>query len=264
MNTRRTLLRLGAGVAAVAVPAWARALQNRSVGDPLRLAADDALVDSGLAPMIQRSFAHDTGVAIQVLRGPATTVLQALERGEHDAALSNAPALELPLEKQGLVHDRRRIAISDFVIVGPSALAKPLAAGHDVALALQRLAKAEVAFVSLPDGSGTHLAEQAAWRAAQVAPAGAWYRTAPSGGGLLAKAREQSACTLVDRGVWAAQPVKGYAVLAEGDSRLAVDIHVMRSFRAEHPAGKLFVKWIASDKGRALAASQRGYRLAGG
>jgi len=263
MNSRRTLLRLGAGVAALAIPAFARALQSRSVADPLRLAADDALVDSGLAPLLQRSFAHDTGVAIQLLRGPATTLLQALERGEHDAALSNAPALEMPLEKQGLVHDRRRITISDFVVVGPVALAKPLAAGHDVGLALQRLAQAEVPFVSRPDGSGTHLAELAGWRAAQTAPAGAWYRTAPGGTTLVAAAREQNACTLVDRGVWAMQAVKGYTVLAEADPRLAVDVHVMRSFRVEHPGGKLFVKWIASDKGRALAASQRGYRLAG-
>ena len=62
--------------------------------------------------------------------------------------------------------------------------------------------------------------------------------------------------------MWSAQPVKGYAVLAGDDPRLAVEIHVMRTFRAErhHPAGKLFVAWITGDKGRALVAGHRGYR----
>ena len=163
MTRRRTLLGLGAGVLALTTPELLLAAQARSLTDPLRLAADEALVDSGLAGALQRSFGRDTGVAVRLLRGPATVVLEALEHGEHDASLTNAPDDELSLEQRGLAHGRERVARSDFVLVGPSMLAKPLDAGHDIGLALARLAQAQVLFLSQQNGSGTHLAELAGW-----------------------------------------------------------------------------------------------------
>jgi tungstate transport system substrate-binding protein len=45
----------------------------------------------------------------------------------------------------------------------------------------------------------------------------------------------------------------------EGDPLMAVEVHAMRGFRVAHPAGKIFVAWIAGPKGRAVVASQRGY-----
>lgn len=261
---RRPFLSLTA-LAAAAWPGLGVAAQRQSLSDPLRVAADDAIADSGLAGELQRSFARDTGLAVQLLRGPASRVLQALEHGEHDAAITNAPTLELPLEKQGLVHDRQRVARSEFVLVGPRVLAKPLAAGKDIALALSRLAQAQTPFLSRHDGSGTHLAELDAWRAAQVAPAAPWYRQAQAGVSVLTQAIQQKACTLVERGAWEAQGrSRDYGVLADGDPRLVVDVHVMRTFRAQrqHPAGKLFVAWITGAKGRRIVAAHRGYRSA--
>jgi len=265
MNARRhALIRLTAVAASLACPVAAHAVQRQSLADPLRLAADDALVDSGLAGRLQRGFGRDTGVVVQLVRGPASALLDALERGEHDAALTNAPQRELALEKQGLVHDRRRVAVSDFVLVGPLALAKPLAAAGDAALAMSRLAEAHVPFVTRADGSGTHLAELALWREAKVLPAAPWYWNAEGGAPLLAQARERHACALVERGVWATQaPVRGYGLLVQADPRMAVDVHVMRAFRAQHAAGKLFVGWLAGPKGRRIAAAHRGYRAAG-
>ncbi|HEY0859019.1 MAG TPA: substrate-binding domain-containing protein [Albitalea sp.] len=259
---RHALIRLCASVAALACPLLGQAVQRRSLSDPMRLAVDDALADSGLAAALLGGFGRDTGLAVQLLRGPAASVLEALERGEHDAALTNVPTIETGLEKQGLLHDRQLVVRSDFVLVGPSALAKPLAAGKDMALAFTRLAQAQVPFMARPDGSGTHHAELAAWRAAQLAPGGPWYLQAEAGAPVLSQARDQKACTLVERGVWAAQGGgKGYGVLAQGDPRLLVDVHVMRTFRAQrqHPTGKLFVAWIAGAKGRRLAAAHRGY-----
>lgn len=263
MISRRHLL---GSAAALAAPSFATAAQRQSLGDPLRLACDDALFDSGLAAALQRAFGRDTGVAVQLLHGPATGVLEALERGEHDAALTNAPSVEDKLDKEGLVHDRHLIARGEFLLVGPAALAKPLAAGRDAALAMLRLSQAQVPFMTRPDGSGTHLAELSLWRAAKVEPVAPWYRTADKDSPLLAQAAKLQACAFVERGMWLAQGAgvagKGYGVLAEGDPRLAIDVHVMRTFRAErqHPAGKLFVAWISSAKGRNVAARHRGYK----
>lgn len=263
MSRRRTLLGFVAGALSLAAHDLTFAAQRRSLADPLRLAADEALVDSGLAGALQRSFGRDTGVAIQLLRGPAATVLEALEHGEHDAALTNVPEEEIALEQRGLGHGRQRVARSEFVLVGPAMLAKALGAAQDIGVALARLAQAQVLFLSQHNGSGTHRAELSAWRAAQASPGGDWYVQADSRQSLLAQARVRRACALVERGVWAAHSSgKDFAILCAGDPRMAVDVHVMRTFRAErqHPAGKLFVSWIAGPRGQALVAKQRGYR----
>jgi hypothetical protein len=55
--------------------------------------------------------------------------------------------------------------------------------------------------------------------------------------------------------------VHRFAILVEGDRGLTETVHAMRSFRSPHPAGKMFVAWIAGRRGRAVVAAQRGYRI---
>lgn len=268
ISRRHALISATAAAVTLSLSRSVEAAQRQSLSDPLRLATDDALFDSGLTVALQKAFGRDTGVAVQLLHGPASGVLEALERGEHDAALTNAPSVEDALDKQGLVHDRHTIAGSTFVIVGPAVLAKPLAAGSDAALALSRLSQAQTPFITRPDGSGTYLAEQSMWRAAKIAPATPWYINADKGSSLLAQAVQQKACAFIERGMWFARGAgmagKGYRILVEGDPRMGVDVHVMRTFRAErqHPAGKLFVAWIRSAKGQQVVQAHRGYRAA--
>lgn len=267
MTSRRLLL--GAAVA-LALPSLTRAQQRQSLADPLRLGADQALIDSGLAAALQTGFGRDTGVAVQLVPGLALPLLEALERGELDATLTNAPEAEEKLEKQGLAHDRRRIADAAMVLVGPApAKKKPdpaaIARMTDIGQALTQLRDTAVSnpgsvgFLSAGDASGSHLAEQALWRVAKVAPAAPWYLKAPPGS-LIAQARQQNAYALVERGVWLARGGAPLAVLVEGDPRMTVPVHVMRSFRVNHPGGKLFTGWIGGPKGRAVVAAQRGYR----
>lgn len=269
--TRNRRLLMGAAAASLAWPALVTAQQTRSLKDPLRLGADQALMESGLAAALQRAFGRDTGVAVQLIGGMALPLLDTLERGEIDAALANAPEAELKLDKQGLVHDRQPIAETSLVLVGPAPKKKvPDPAGiaklTDVAQALQQLRDAalanpgSVSFLTLGNGSGSHAAEQALWRAAKLAPAAPWYAKADAASTLAAQARQQGAYALIERGAWLAQAGAPLAVLVEGDPRMAMPVHVMRSFRVNHPAGKLFTAWITGPKGRAVVAAQRGYR----
>ena len=268
MMLRRFLL-----LAGLAGPQWlsgAHAQQRKSLADPLRLGVDLALAESGLARSLQRAFGRDTGIAVQLVPGPAMPLLDALERGELDAALTNAPAAELKLDKEGLVHDRRAVANASLVLVGPAPKGRTpdpagLAGGRDIAQALQRLSAAAATpetllFLSAADGSGTHAAEQALWRAAKVAPTAPWYVPAAKGSSLISQARARGAYALVERGSWAAQGGAPLAVLVEGDALLDVPVHVMRSFRINHPAGKIFVGWITGPKGARVVAGHRGYR----
>ncbi len=271
MASRRQVLQLGV-LTGLVLPAALRAQQRRSLADPLRLGVDHALVASGLAAALQKGFGRDTGVAVKLVAGPALPLLEALERGEMDAALANAPQAEARLESQGLVHDRREVATGEFVIVGPAPRAGSselagLAAGHDGATVLQRLREAalaapgDVRFLSAGDGSGTHMAEQALWRLARIAPLPPWYLSAEPGRGLIAQAREQNAYALVERGAWLRHRGAPLALWVEGDPRLVEAVHVMRSFRVNHPAARMFVAWITGPKGRRVVAAQRGYRI---
>jgi tungstate transport system substrate-binding protein len=43
---------------------------------------------------------------------------------------------------------------------------------------------------------------------------------------------------------------------------MLTEVHVMRSFRVNHPAAKLFGQWVAGPQGRQVAAGLRGWRPA--
>jgi tungstate transport system substrate-binding protein len=237
---------------------------------PLRVGADRALVESGLARSLQHAFGADTGIAVKLVAGPALAILDAVREGEVDAALTNAPDAEASLDKQGLVHDRRPVAAGEFIVVGPAPApagrGKAPPPGHSGVDALARIQEQVAAepgslvFLSAGDGSGTHIAEQALWRSAHIDPAAPWYSIADRHDDFVAQVRARRAYAVVERGAWAAAGGAPLTVVAEGDAMLVELVHVMRSFRITHPAGKIFVSWIAGGRGRALVARQHGYR----
>lgn len=271
-NNRPMLRRplLVAGLALAGSPqAWAQ--KTAGTTPPLRLGVDRALVESGLGPSLRHAFGADTGIAVKLVAGPALAVLDAVKEGELDAALTNAPLAEAALDGQGLVHDRRAIATSEFVLVGPAprVRGRPPAAGRSGAEALARIrdlaagAPESLVFLSPGDGSGTHIAEQALWRAAGIEPLAPWYASAQATPGFVTQVRARGAYALVERGAWAAAGGAPLAILVEGDPQLAETVHAMRSFRITHPAGKIFVAWIAGPRGHAVVAAHRGYRPPG-
>jgi len=261
---RRRLI--AAGLALAASPA-ARAQKSAGTG-PLRLGIDHALVESRLGLHLQTAFSADTGIAVKLVAGPALAVLEATKEGELDAALTNAPAAEMALDRQTLVHDRRAIATGGFLIVGPGPRGRGKGAPAASRSAVETLGRIRdlavaapdsVVFLSAGDGSGTHVAEQALWRAAGIAPAAPWYVSAGGSAGFAAKVRSRAAYALVERGAWSVAG-GGLSVLADGDPLLDESVHAMRSFRATHPAGKIFLAWIGGGRGHAVVASHRGYR----
>ena len=261
-----------AATAAIALPP-ARAAPGRGPATgagPLRVGVDRELAESGLAASLTRAFGGDTGIAVKLVPAPALAVLEAVQNGEVDAALSNAPDAEADLDRQGLVHDRRAIAAGEFILVGPVARVRgkaTTAARSGVALltALRDRAQAgapDFTFLSAADGSGSHVVEQSLWRAARIEPLAPWYAAAAPGRGFIGQVRARAAYALVERGAWVALGGDPLGVVVEGDPALAETVHAMRSFRVSHPAGKIFVAWIAGGRGRRVAASHRGYRAA--
>ena len=264
---RRVLLAIG--LAAAAPPLSGREMRRRPPGGPLRCGADVALTESGLAGALRDGFGRDSGIPVRVVSAPALPLLEALADGELDVALSNAPAAEADLERQGLVYDRRAVALGRFVLVGPPAPpgAATIAPGAGIAAALRALASAAsarpdaVIFLSSNDGSGAHVAEQSAWRLAGIAPQPPWYRTAEGSRPLAEAARAQNAWAIVEGGATALHGSAPIGVRLETDLALAETVHAMRSFRSPHPASRFFCDWIAGKRGRAVVSRQHAYRV---
>ncbi|CAN7565440.1 substrate-binding domain-containing protein [Rhizobacter sp. LjRoot28] len=263
MNRRPLLISL----LAAALPSAAQAIQKKSMADPLLLGVEQSLVDSGLASSLQRAFGRDTGLVVKLVPGSSASVLAALEQGEVDASMTNAPEIELKLEKQGLAHDRRHVASGDLLLVGPvtgkgKKAADPagLLGERDIAAALVRLSQSGARFIAPAAGSGANLGEIALWRAARVAPAAPWYSSTPAGGNALALAASEGAYTVVERAMWLQRDRKPLAIVVEGDARMVSPVHVMRAFRVSHPAAKLFGQWVGGAQGARAAAATRGWR----
>ena len=266
----RRRLFFAATVSLAAPRALAAGSGPAAAAGPLRVGVDRELAESGLAASLTRAFGRDTGIAVKLVSAPALAILEAVQNGEVDAALSNAPDAEVALDRQGLVHDRRVIAAGEFILVGPVARVRgkqPAAGRSGVALltALRERSQAgapDFVFLTAADGSGGHVVEQALWRAARIAPAAPWYAAVDPGRAFIGQVRARAAYALVERGAWAALGGEPLAVVVEGDPALAETVHAMRSFRVSHPAGRIFVAWIAGGRGRRVAASHRGYRAA--
>lgn len=253
---RRRLLGASAALAGLA-PMRAVLAQTRAArkGSALRVGADPAI--EACAAALLRGFGAYSGLAAQLEVAPSAAVLESIDRGELDAALTLAPELELQLLKEGLLHDRRALARVDLLLVGPT---EGGARGRDAVEALRRIAGNGWRFVGRSDGSGLHLAEQALWRAAGIEPKPPWYM--PADASPLAQARAYRAHVLIERAAWSAAAARDkFGVVVDADTRLQAPLHVGRSFRASHSAGKLFVTWVAGPQARKLLARQPGVRL---
>jgi tungstate transport system substrate-binding protein len=255
MTPRRMVLH---AVAAACLTPAARAQRAARPEPALRVGADPFV--RALAEALRRGFAAYGGLAVQLDVAPSATLLDSLERGELDAAITAAPERELQLVQQGLAHDRRTIASAELVLAGPTDAGLPR--GRDAAAALRAIAAAAAPMVGRGDGSALHLAEQALWRAAGVAPAAPWHR--PAGADPLGQARLERAFVLVDRAGWRSGPAKDkFGVVVDSDARLQLPVQVLRSFRSAHSASRLFAAWAAGPGGQRVVAARPGLRAAG-
>jgi tungstate transport system substrate-binding protein len=244
------------------------AAQPKSLSEPLRVGAEQSLIDGNLAIRLQLGFIQDTGVVVQILPYSSTASLAALERGELNVSFTHTPILEAALERQGLAHHRMLIALSDFILVGPrperatKGGAMPAdVAGIDLVAALQKISQTQSKFIGACPGTGAHVTELDAWRAGQISPNAPWYVATPDQGDALALAYAQRGSTLLERGRWLAQPLSGWAIRVQGDPRMVLSVHAMQSFRARHPAAKLFMRWITGNQGQRIVSTTPGWRI---
>ncbi len=171
---------------------------------PLRLATTTSVHDSGLLDAILPEFTEETGIPVEVIAVGTGQALAIAGRGDADAVLVHAPALEAKFlkEKKGILHTC--IAKNRFLIVGPPEDPAGVNEAKDAADAFRRIYEAGALFVSRGDNSGTHKKELMLWQAAGLDPRGKpWYLESGSGmGATLILADQKNAYTLTDLGTY--------------------------------------------------------------
>ncbi len=170
----------------------------------LFVAATLESVETGLIDAVEQAFFAETGIRMGHVAAGSGVALELARSGRIDLALTHAPELEQDCINAGWLEPGIGVMRSRFVIVGPEgdpADVSGAAAAQDPLGAFRRLARAAGPFVSRGDQSGTHVREQALWRAVGVEPRAPWYRISAGSGNraLLEEAARAHAYTLVDQ-----------------------------------------------------------------
>jgi len=228
----------------VAASAFAPARVPAEPPARLVVATTTSVRDSGLMDALLPAFEAESGYDVELIAVGSGAALRMGAMGEADAVVSHAPEEEARLVAEGALTDRRPFMHGFFLLVGPPADPAGVAKAASAVEAVQRIAKAQAPWVSRGDESGTHLREQALWRAAGLDPAARWSGFASTGSGMgptLLVAGERLAYALADRATFAAFRARtGLAPLYEKpDLALRNDYAVLRPVTARHPEGRI-------------------------
>jgi tungstate transport system substrate-binding protein len=196
----------------------------------LILATTTSTQDSGLLDVLVPLFQEQTGYTVQTVAVGTGAALKMGEEGNADVLLVHAPASEKTLMEAGFGKDRFLVMHNDFIIVGPAADPAGVT-GMDVVSAYKAIAKQSV-FVSRGDDSGTHKAELALWKKAELDPAtfatGNYVSSGQGMGATLTIASEKEAYTFTDRATYLAlKDNLDLVILVEGDTVLLNVYHVI-------------------------------------
>jgi len=205
----------------------------------LILATTTSTQDSGLLDVLVPMFQEETGYIVQTIAVGTGAALKMGEEGNADVLLAHAPAAEQVLVDAGVVKDRFLVMHNDFVIVGPASDPAGIK-GMNVADAFKTIVAKGASFVTRGDDSGTHKAELALWKKAELDPAAFspdFYISSGQGmGATMTIASEKESYTFTDRGTYLSLMGNlDLEILVEGDTVLLNVYHVMTVDPAMRP-----------------------------
>jgi tungstate transport system substrate-binding protein len=257
------LLVLGLGTVANFTPASA---QDRSIV----VASTTSTQDSGLFNYLLPIFKAKTNIDVKVIAQGTGQALDTARRGDADVVFVHAKAQEEKFLAEGLGVKRFDVMYNDFVLVGPKSDPADVRGTKDITTALRAIQRKAAPFVSRGDKSGTHSAELALWKQADIDTASmkqSWYREIGQGmGAALNAAAAMNGYVLSDRGTWISFKNRGeLEIVVEGDKRLFNQYGVMLVNPEKYPSvkkelGQTFVDWLVSPEGQAAIA---GYKIDG-
>ena len=248
-----------AGLVQAAAPSAASAADRF-----ITVASTTSTEDSGLFGSILPKFTAKTGIEVRVVAKGTGQAIDLAKRGDADVLFVHHKPSEEKFVAEGFAPVRKPVMYNDFVIVGPASDPAGVKGSKDVAESLSKIAQAKAPFVSRGDDSGTHKAELALWKTANLDPTkadGGWYRSIGQGmGPTLNTAAAMNGYALTDRGTWLNFKNRGpLTVLVEGDKRLFNQYGVMlvnpaKFSHVKAADGQTFVDWLVSAEGQKAIA----------
>ena len=176
--------------------------------EPMVLATTTSMRDSGLLDVLLPAFEDATGHRVDVVAVGTGAALELGRSGDADVLIVHAPNAETIFLEEGHGISRTVFAWNTFVLLSPEPI------DGDLFTVLDAVVEEERCFVSRGDASGTHMREQAMWRAWAedrnvtltdgddgTRPDGDWYLSIGQGmGAAITMADEKRCVTLSDAG----------------------------------------------------------------
>jgi tungstate transport system substrate-binding protein len=232
------------------------------------LSSTTSTEQSGLFGFILPIFKMKTGIDIKVVAVGTGQALDIGRRGDADVVFVHDKPAEEKFVSEGYATKRVEVMYNDFVLIGPKADPAKIGGGKDIKAAFQKIATAQVPFVSRGDKSGTHAAELRYWKdAAIIVGPSTWYKETGSGmGPALNTASAMNGYVLADRATWLSFKNRGdLTILVQGDPKLFNQYGVMlvnpaKFSHVKKAEGQAFIDWITSKNGQDVIAS---YQIGG-
>ena len=234
------------------------------------VASTTSTQNSGLFGTILPLFEEKTGIKVRVIAQGTGQALDTGRRCDADVVFVHAKPEEEKFVADGFGVKRFPVMYNDFVLVGPKSDPAGVKGKKDILAAFRSIDEKGAPFVSRGDKSGTHAAELALWKAADLNPAAAkasWYREIGQGmGAALNMASAMNAYTLSDRGTWISFKNNGdLNIVVEGDNRLTNQYGVILVNPEKCPSvkkdlGQAFIDWLISSDGQNAI---RSYKIEG-
>lgn len=233
----------------------------------LRLATTTSTEGTGLLKAILPAFERKHGMRVHVVAVGTGKALALGRNGDVDVVLVHARPAEDRFVADGHGVNRRDVMYNDFILVGAQEDPLALRGTRDVIAAFRKLGEGRARFISRGDNSGTDQMEKAYWKAAGVAPKGAWFVSAGLGmGEVLTMAGEMKAYTLSDRATFGAYRARtGLEILVQGDPKMfnpygIIAVNPKKYPDINHDGAMKLIEWITSPEGQNLIA---GFRVNG-
>jgi len=221
--------------------------------DSPEVGVDPALVASGLTARWGQAMRRDLGWAARWTPLPSGALLRALAQGDIDMGVFLGHPLAERLSQEGLIHDRRPLAHTDVLLLGPLQDDAGIRSEANPAAALRQVLAAHAAGAAtwLPPDPESALA---AWLT------GLGVQPLPANGSAKVRAAGAAAYRLATRAEWLAEQAQrgrqaaNMRVWLQGgpagpaDMRLACE--VARPFRTRHPGASMLAQWLQGPLGR--------------
>ena len=168
----------------------------------LRLASTTSTRDSGLFDILLPVFEEANACRVDLVAVGTGAALKLGESGDVDVLVVHARSAEEAFMKAGHGARHEPLMHNFFLIVGPNDDPADVI-GTEPEVALKRIAEKKARFLSRGDDSGTHMREQALWKAAGGRPKWGGFTESGQGmGATLTMADEMNSYVIVDGGTW--------------------------------------------------------------